>query len=128
MSIFLTSICCQNLCQALSCLTYTIYPDLPLFWILYGFSWSSVPFVSVSDVDSSFSNGNTTTGAAGTMSQRSFKNFLNLLTISILNSSSWVKRSKRRKARTYLKGTTNRMVAEEKSTSATSEVIWKEFK
>lgn len=73
----------------------------------------------------SFSNGNTTTGAAGTVCQRSFKSFLNLKTISLRNSSSRVNRSNIKNERMYLKGTMSRTVADDNRTSATSLVIWK---
>lgn len=68
-------------------------------------------------------NGNTETGIAGTVSQRSFKNLMNFITVSFLNSSSLVNISNIKKDRIYLKGTKRRTAEPNKSTIATSVVI-----
>lgn len=83
---------------------------------------SSLSF-SFGDLES-ISKGNTITGAAGTASHRSFRKAMNFFTISLLNSSSRVKRSKSRNAVTNLKGTKRRMVPQDNNTNATSVVIW----
>ena len=65
------------------------------------------------------SYGNTTTGAACIDSHRSFKKSMKALTISLRNSSSLVKRSNVKNARTYLKGKTRRTAEDARRTSAT---------
>lgn len=72
--------------------------------------------------------GRMTTGAAGIVSQRSFNNAMNLLTMSRRNSSSLVKRSKRKKERMYLSGITRRAIPADNNTTATSVVTCKEIK
>jgi len=91
------------------------------------FVCSSIFFCWLPCVETLLSKGNTATGAAGTVSQRSFRKVTNFLAISLRNSSSRVKRSKIRQAATYLNGTKSRMAAEENSTRATSVVIWYSF-
>lgn len=65
------------------------------------------------------SYGNTTTGAACIDSHRSFTKFMKALTVSLRNSSSLVKRSQVKNARTYLKGNTRRMAEDARRTNAT---------
>lgn len=101
-------------------LTDYLYRGLSNFvWSFVSFFWLSVWLES---------NGKTETGAAGTVSHRAFKKVNSLITISFLNLSSCVKRSSMRKERTYLKGTVSRIVEPNKSTMATSVVIWERKK
>lgn len=91
-----------------------------LFWVFSNF----LKFVSSFSWLALVSNGNTETGEAGTVSQRAFKKPMNFTNISFLKSSSCVKRSSMMSERTYLKGTVRRIVELNKSTIATSVVIW----
>lgn len=98
------------------------------YYVVSDFPCLSVFLFGVGDnVSSPLSCGKTITGAAGIVSQRSFNKLMNLLTISWRNFSSRVNKSKRKKARMYLKGTMRRVVAEINSTRPTSVVIYKKF-
>ncbi|KAF7844176.1 uncharacterized protein G2W53_001081 [Senna tora] len=85
-------------------------------------SFQQASFEELIDLDASFSYGKTTIGAAGTARQRSLTTLKNFFTISLRNSSSRVKKSKRRSEKMYLNGTMRRIDAEDNSRSATSVV------